>query len=222
MNTTAALAPKPSSWLLNSEPDLTPDQVWVVLAEAGQGGLKVMREGVAIADTAEQAIRAIERSQWTPLVAVNETALDAQVAEAEAKPAYVVRNLLGHAGDHRFACAFATHEAKNPIRIDWVLATNAQAARHAWRHLGETEEPAAIFSISDLVSLRDKVREVRLHRGEGAMTDGRNFENRLERWCDLEAQELPGGRAQFDEDLEDLQDIVSLAREQRRTANGRW
>lgn len=212
-------AAKPSSWLLNNEPDLTPDQVWMVLAEAGQGGLKVIREGVAIADTAEQAFKAIERSHWTPLVAVNETALSAQIAAADAEPAYVVRNLFGHAGTHRFACAFATHEVKNPMRLDWVLAANEQAARHAWRDLGESEEPAAIFSVSDLIVLRDKVRDVRLHRGDGAMTDGRNFENSLERWCDLEAQKLPGGHAQFDAESEDLEDIVALARDMRRSAN---
>lgn len=205
---------KPSPWLLNDEPDLTPDQVWIVLAAAGQGELKVLREGIAIADTAEQAAKAIERSRWTPLVLVNETALDAQISIAEEAPTYVVRNVFGHAGTHRFACVFATHEAQKPIRLNWVLAANEQAARHAWRHLGEVEEPAAIFSVSDLVSLRDKVREVRLHRGDGAMTDGRKFENRLERWCDLEAQKMPGGRPQFDAELEDLHEIEMLARAQ--------
>lgn len=210
-----ATAPtKPSPWLLNDEPDLTPDQVWMVLASAGQGGLKVLREGVAIADTAEQAAKAIERSRWTALVLVNETALDAQITAAEGAPTYVVRNVFGHAGTHRFGLVFATHEAKNSIRMAWVLAANEQAAKHAWRHLGETEKPTAVFKLSDLVELRDKVREVRLHRGDGAMTDGRQFENRLDRWCDLEAQKMPGGRAQFDAEMEDLHEIEMLARAQ--------
>lgn len=171
----ATASERPSPRLLKDEPDLTPDQVWMVLASAG--GLKVLREGVAIADTAEQASKAIERSQWTPLIAINETALNAQVTAAEGAPTYVVRNVFGHAGTHRFGLAFATHEAKNPVRLAWVLAANEHAAEHAWCHLGETEKPTAVFKLSDLVELRDKVRKVRLNRGDGAMTDGRQFEN---------------------------------------------
>ncbi|OOG59933.1 hypothetical protein [Rhodanobacter sp. C03] len=181
---------EPSAWLLNDEPDLTPDQVWTVLAAAGQGDVKVLREGVAIADTAEQASKAIERSRWIPLVIVNETALDAQIAEAEKAPAYVVRNFFGHAGTHRFGCVFATHEAKNPIRMAWVLAANEQAASHAWRHLGETEKPTAVFKVSDLVGLRDKARQVRLRRGNGAMTDGREFADRAQRWRKLDIERI--------------------------------
>ncbi|UJM85507.1 hypothetical protein [Rhodanobacter denitrificans] len=216
-----AIAPtKPSPWLLNDEPDLTPDQVWMVLASAGQGGLKVLREGVAIADTAEQAAKGIEQSRWTPLVLVNETALDAQISVAEKAPTYVVRNVFGHAGTHRFACVFATNDDQRPMRLVWVLAPNENAARHAWRHLGETEEPTAVFKLSDLVASRDKVRDVRLHRGDGAMTDGRDFSNWRERWRGLEEQNRPGGRAEFEADMKELDAIRMRVQTKRLAAKG--
>ena len=191
---------KPYLWLLNDEPDLTPEQVWMVLAAAGQGGLKVLREGIVIADTAEQASEAIKRSRWTPLVLVNETALNAQIAAAEGAPTYVVRNLFGHAGTHRFGLGFASREANNPIRIAWVMAANERAAKHSWRSLGESEEPTAVFKISDLVDLRDKVRKVRVSRGEGAMTDGRQFENPVKRWSAIDRERI--GEEEFDAGVE--------------------
>ncbi|MFS6706499.1 hypothetical protein WHK35_14300, partial [Staphylococcus aureus] len=76
-------------------------------------------------------------------------------------------------------------------------ASNEQAAHDCWRHLGETEEPTAVFDLSNLVSLRDKVRDVRCHRGNGAITDGREFTDWDERWFELEAQKRPGGKAEL-------------------------
>lgn len=45
------LTPNPSEWLLPEEPDLTPDQVWMVLAFYNGR----MRKHIVLADTAEQA-----------------------------------------------------------------------------------------------------------------------------------------------------------------------
>lgn len=108
-------AAKPSSWLLNNEPDLTPDQVWMVLGTPDHG--RSILNGVAIADTAEQASEIVEEQyQWEPLVVVSETGLDEWIETAEAAPAYVVRNVFGHAGTRRFSCMFVTHDAQHPIR----------------------------------------------------------------------------------------------------------
>ena len=181
----------------------------MVLATAGQGGLKVLREGIAIADTAEQAAEAIKRSRWTPLVLVNETALNAQIAAAEGAPTYVVRNLFGHAGTHRFGLVFASHEANNPIRIAWVMAANEKAAKHSWRLLGESEEPAAVLKLSDLVDLRDKVRKVRVSRGEGAIDDGREFDDRTQRLEKIDRERI--GEEEFDADLKWLSEWLNVA-----------
>jgi hypothetical protein len=51
--------PAPSSWLLNSEPDLTPNQVWRILGTPDHG--RSIRNGVAIADSAEQASQVVSK-----------------------------------------------------------------------------------------------------------------------------------------------------------------
>jgi hypothetical protein len=185
---------EPYPRLLKEEPDLNPNQVWAVLATAGQDGIKVLRDGVVIADTAEQAMKAVERSQWTPLAVLNETALNVQISHAEMAPAYVVKNMFGQPGSVRFACMFSTSASEKLIRIAWVLAADESAAEHAWPHLGATKKPTVIFKLSDLVDLRDRVRHVRVNRCAGAMTDARQTENQALRVIML-ARERAGAEA---------------------------
>lgn len=211
---------QPAPWLLDAEPDLTADQVWLVLATAGQAEVKVFREAVAIADTAEQAMTAIGNHQWNPLVALNETTLESYVTLGQAAPAAVVNNLLGQPGTQRFVLVFAAPENTPPVRLVWVLAAHEHLASHAWRALGESEEPLLVLRFADFLSAHETVKTVRLNRGRGAMVDGRPFEDSLSRWCALEAQALPGGVAQFEANVSRLHAVRLRAQERLRAAAG--
>jgi hypothetical protein len=169
--------PRPSDWLLRDEPDLTPDQVWAVLATAGQGGIKVLRTGVVIADTAEQVQNALAQCEWDPLGIFTERALDDLMARVTAAPAHVVRNWLGQPGTERFALIYPNPASQPPIRLFWVLAASAHAAEHAWKDIGEKTPPPMVTPLAEIELLRDKARAVRSNRGNGAMFDGRVFAN---------------------------------------------
>lgn len=122
---------KPYPRLLAAEPDFTPDQVWGFVALSGQGETRFMHDGVVIADTAEQAVRAVSNKGWIPWVVLSETMLDQHMAAAETGPTHVVRNFIGWAGTHRFACVFATPDEQNPFRLVSVLAGSEAWARSA-------------------------------------------------------------------------------------------
>ena len=171
--------------LLNDEPDLTPHQVWLMMATSGHSGSKAFHEEIVIADTADQVAKAVQRRQWTPFVIVNETELNAQIASANRAPAYVVKNIFGHAGNQLYALVFDTKDVQVPMRMIWVRAANARAADRARRQLGEKERPTTVLKYSDLVELCSAVHKVRLDRGDGAMTDARSFNNLAERVIQL-------------------------------------
>lgn len=164
--------PDPSKWLLTGEPDLTTDQVWAVLATAGQGGIKVLRDGVVIADTADQVRQKLLRMEWTPIHIINETALNAQITKVE--NASVVRRYI------------------------WAATT-------AFLQLLVVPSIPDRSPFAGLVALRDKVRAVRLQRGNSTMGDARSFKE--ERFYALTAQQLPGGQAQFDAEVEAILDM---------------
>jgi hypothetical protein len=83
-------APNLTVWLLKSEPDLTPDQVWTVMALSETGTL--MQETV-IADTRQQVVNELLDMQWTPLVVMNEPMIDRTIADAENQSAVVARDV---------------------------------------------------------------------------------------------------------------------------------
>jgi hypothetical protein len=195
------MSKKPSSWVLDSEPDLTPDQVWGIYAWGGQAGCRVAREGVVIADSTQQAIDAVKLSQWTPVAVMNESALNHMLAHVEG--AHVVRNIFGQAGSECFLLVFGIDEP-GPLRVHWVRASSEAAARSTWPDLGESQAPKAVIPIALLTAMRDRVRQVRLDRGEGAMSDGRHFENPDARWYALEAQCRPGGQEALNAQIEKL------------------
>lgn len=201
---------KPYPRLLAGEPDLTLDQVWGFIALSGQGESRFVHDGVVIADTADQAVRAVVRKGWTPWLVLSETMLDDHLAAAETGPTHVVRNFIGWAGTHRFACVFASLDEQVPFRLVWVLASSEAWARSAWPQLGETHAPKAVLAIETLVELRNEVRQVRLDRGDGALTDGRPFEHLAERVIEL-ARERVGesvwkdAQREFAEKLADLE-----------------
>ncbi len=199
----------PSPWLLLDEPDLTRDQVWGIYAWAGQAGCRVPREGVVIADTAQQAIDAVKRHDWTPVMVINEATLHTQITRAVYRPDHVVRNLFGQAGTDRFLLVFNfnTDEPETPLRLRWVQASSEAAARSTWPELGETHAPKVVIPLAMLMALRDRVRQVRLERGVGAMSDGRQFPDRDERWFELEAQKRPGGRAELNANARELHEL---------------
>jgi hypothetical protein len=178
----------PSSWLLLDEPDLTPDQVWAVPVFAGKSifGNQVYRTKVVIADTADQAMKAMA-DFWPPLVALCETTLNAQIALAETGPVRRSHNYSGLIGTHRFMCIFATKDPTDPYRMMWIRTASRQAAFDAWRQLGENQKPFMVIELFGLKLLRDEVRQVRLNRGNGTVTDGREWLNRMdERWIPLQ------------------------------------
>lgn len=139
----------------------------------------------------EHEDRAVSNKGWIPWVVLSETMLDQHMAAAETGPTHVVRNFIGWAGTHRFACVFATPDEQNPVRLVWVLAGSEAWARSAWPQLGETHAPKAVLAIETLAALRDQVRQVRFDRGDGALTDGRPFEHLAERVVSL-ARERAG------------------------------
>jgi hypothetical protein len=189
------MSKKPSSWVLDSEPALTTDQVYLVMGFAGEPGDRSLQKGVVIADTADQAtLVVLEHYGWSTLVAINESELDAQIDLAMNSPVHVVRNRLGWPGHERFALLF---ETDTTFRLVWVLAANEMAARSAWPELGEIQAPKLVMPLTALVAQRDHVRQVRMDRGNGAIADGRQFSDRDERWFELEAQKRPGGRAEL-------------------------
>lgn len=100
-----------SPWLLLDDPDLTPEQVWSVYAWAGQDGVRVLRDGVVIADTVQQAFDGVKRFAWTPTCAANEAELTDLVSRAD--EAYVRRNAFGVEGTERFMLVFGTEDPGN-------------------------------------------------------------------------------------------------------------
>lgn len=187
----------PSPWLLLDEPDLTRDQVWGIYAWAGQAGCRVPRDGVVIADTMQQAIDAVKGYGWTPVMVINEATLHTQITRAVHHPDHVVRNLFGQAGTDRFMLVFNfnTDEPEMPLRLRWVQASSETAARSTWPELGETHAPKVVVPLAMLMALRDRVRQVRLERGVGAMNDRRPFENTVLRSMQIAREKVGDGAA---------------------------
>lgn len=187
----------PSPWLLLDEPDLTRDQVWGIYAWAGEPGARIPRDGVVIADTMQQAIDAVKQSGWTPVMVINEATLHTQITRAVYRPDLVVRNLFGQVGTERFMLVFNfnTDELETPLRLRWVQASSEAAARSTWPELGEKHAPKVVIPLAMLMALRDRVRQVRLERGVGAMNDGRPFENPVLRSMQIAREKVGDGAA---------------------------
>lgn len=187
-----------SPWLLLDDPDLTPEQVWSVYAWAGQDGVRVLRDGVVIADTAQQAFDGVKRFAWTPVTAANEAELADLIARAD--EAYVRRSAFGADGTERFMLVFRTEDRTNPFRFRWVQASTEAAARSTWPDQGEEHAPLAVLPLAVLVTMRDQVRQVRLARGAGAMNDARDFPDRADRLMKIDVERI--GEEKFKADLE--------------------
>lgn len=189
-----------SPWLLPEEPDLSPEQVWMGWATTGQGGLVTVREGVVLADTEEQAMQALVDARWTPSTVMSEAALSAHLARARATVAG-----RGAPRDACFALLFA--DTPPSLRWRWIRTAPTTDAQHAWRLLDEPQAPLVILPLATVEAVRDRLQQVRVQRGEGAIADGRSFEQPHVRQCALEAQTLPGGRAQFEAEVQALLEL---------------
>lgn len=178
-----------SDWLLPEEPDLTPDQVWAVLA-TGNGQLQ---SEIVLADTVQQAMDSIACDHIVPHMCVSESQLERRIALAQNQKAHIVHSPFRLRGLHRFGFAF-----KDPSRVVWVDADNANSAMKALPDIGEAATPIGMINVQGDIDLRNRLRRVREARGNDAVADGR-FIGRLEaRIKALDISRLPGGQEEYE------------------------
>ena len=189
-----SFTPNLSNWLLESDPDLTPDQVWMVL-NTEQNGRPSM--AAVIADSPTEAMDGMRKKGCLPLMAISERGIGTMIAAAETSPLKQVRNAMALLrGVKKFGVAFS-NDGDDSIRLVWVEASDASAAFNMARDLDETQVPVGVVDIRDLKNAMDLLTAVREQRGMGAETDERECTNDEEHWFALAAERL-GGQAQFD------------------------
>jgi len=195
--------PHPSKWLLDNEPDLTPEQVWMVFAQSRPDVPIISRKAV-IADTEQQAMDALTKFGFKPMVAINEATLIREIEAANAQPAKVVRGPNGQ----RFGLVYITPGDAQPVRIAWVIAPDQGKARRSVPFF--SKKPFGVMDVQAMTAMQDELEQARSERGNGVTSDGRDFDNRQERWIALESQKI-GGRDKFDADVQWIMDRVKEA-----------
>jgi hypothetical protein len=110
---------KPASWVLSTEPDLRPNQVWMLFLKMNSGF--PFRTPI-LANTAEEALSMAPIFQGTAQFVISEEELTRRLDIARHATAHVTKSILGRAGTKRFGFVFFPEVADQ--------STNAQPIRH--------------------------------------------------------------------------------------------
>lgn len=227
----------PSSWLLKADPDLRPDQVWMLVLQLDAG---FPFRSPVLADTAEQAMAAACYLRGTAQLAISEEDLSRRLGIARSispslfLPPPVKDTSVGPTVK-RFGFAFfvgsLAQSVADPspsswdalvawpigpqsdavLRLVWIDALDEPSARRALSGLGESLPPDGVIDVDALEAMRNELRIVRENRGDGACADGRFLENLEERGYALAIDHLPGGQAELDKNVREIEEMCRRA-----------